>query len=211
MPRQTSPTDLIFSRLQDALGLLHPPATTRTYPAESKSELALAPDDLQHSIGLMRINHAGEVAAQALYHGQALTARSSDTRQHLLDAAVEEAAHLHWCEHRLKELSAKPSQFQPLWYAGSFAIGAVAGLTGDRWSLGFVEETERQVTAHLDEHLQHLSDDDQRSRAILETMREDEARHGAEAKAAGAQALPEPIRVVMKTMADCMKFIAYRM
>lgn len=169
-----------------------------------------AVDPRQHSAGLMRVNHAGEVSAQALYRGQALTARNPATRQHLLAAAAEEAAHLRWCEERLKELGAQPSKLQPLWHAGSYAIGAVAGLAGDRWSLGFVHETEQQVAEHLSEHLQQLPAEDARSREILQRMREDETRHGAEAQAAGGVPLPRPLRHLMRGVAGLMKFGAYR-
>src|SRR6202042_3467937 len=140
----------------------------------------------RHSAGLMRVNHAGEIAAQGLYRGQAALSRSSQTREFLEGAANEEADHLAWCETRLKELGSRPSLLNPLWYFGSFAIGALASAAGDRTSLGFVVETERQVEGHLDEHLTRLPADDTRSRAILNVMRTDEIGHGAAAKAAGA-------------------------
>ena len=195
--------------LSQGLSLLGPkPAARSPAPSQSSAEL----DDAQrrHAAGLMRVNHAGEIAAQALYHGQALTARSADTRKHLLAAAAEEAAHLQWCEQRLAELGERPSRLRPLWYAGSFVIGAAAGLAGDKWSLGFVEETEKQVSEHLDEHLQKLPPQDGKSRAILKKMRDDEARHGAEARAAGARPLPRPLRGLMRRVAALMKFGAYR-
>ena len=157
----------------------------------------------------MRVNHAGEIAAQALYHGQALAARSVATREMLLAAAREESDHLAWCETRLKELDSRPSLLNPLWYAGSFAIGALAALMGDRTSLGFVVETERQVEGHLDEHLARLPSDDARSRAILETMRADEIAHGANARAAGAAELPPPVRKLMRGTARVMTSTAY--
>jgi ubiquinone biosynthesis monooxygenase Coq7 len=157
----------------------------------------------------MRVNHAGEIAAQALYHGQALAARSKSTRKMLLDAAREESDHLAWCEARLKELDSRPSLFNPLWYSGSFVIGACAALLGDRMSLGFVVETERQVEGHLDEHLARLPSDDARSRAILTTMRADEIAHGANAKAAGAAELPPPLRALMRITARVMTSTAY--
>jgi len=158
---------------------------------------------------LMRVNHAGEIAAQALYHGQAFAARSEDTRQLLLTAAREESDHLAWCETRLRELHSRPSLLDPLWYLGSFAIGTVAALSGDRRSLGFVMETERQVERHLDDHLQRLPAGDSRSRAILRAMREDEIAHGTRAKAAGGVDLPEPVRTVMKHAARVMTRTAY--
>jgi len=157
----------------------------------------------------MRVNHAGEVAAQALYHGQALVSRSTATRNMLLKAAREEEDHLAWCETRLKELGSRPSLLNPLWYCGSFVIGAVAAATGDRTSLGFVVETERQVEGHLDEHLARLPSGDARSRAILNVMRTDEIGHGAAAKSAGASELPAPVRVLMRHAARVMTTAAY--
>ena len=157
----------------------------------------------------MRVNHAGELAAQALYHGQAACARSDATREMLLAAARSESDHLAWCETRLKELGARPSLLNPLWYAGSFAIGAAAALLGDRASLGFVAETERQVEGHLDEHLGRLPPGDARSRAILEAMRAEEIAHGAKASAAGGAPLPAAVRSVMRGTARVMTGTAY--
>lgn len=170
------------------------------------------PDDAarRHAAGLMRVNHAGEIAAQALYHGQALTARNPKVRSQLLQAASEEQQHLRWCEQRLRELDAQPSRLKPLWYAGSFAIGAAAGLAGDRWSLGFVAETEKQVGEHLQDHLRKLPSADRRSREIVQKMHQDETRHGREAQAAGGRTLPAPIRGLMRGLAGLMKFAAYR-
>jgi ubiquinone biosynthesis monooxygenase Coq7 len=165
--------------------------------------------DRRQSAALMRVNHSGEVAAQALYHGQALVARSAATRNTLLNAAREEADHLAWCETRLKELDSRPSLLNPLWYCGSFAIGVLAAAAGDRASLGFVVETERQVEGHLDEHLTRLPSVDTRSRAILNVMRTDEIGHGATAKAAGASELPAPIRALMRHAARVMTTAAY--
>jgi ubiquinone biosynthesis monooxygenase Coq7 len=164
----------------------------------------------QHAAGLMRVNHAGEIAAQALYRGQALVARDSAVRDQLLRAAEEERAHLEWCEARLTELGEKPSRLAPFWYAASVAIGAGTALAGDRVSLGFVEETEKQVVEHLEEHMKQLPQGDQRSRAIVKQMRADEARHGADAAAAGAMKLPMPMRRVMAAVAKVMKIGAYR-
>jgi 3-demethoxyubiquinol 3-hydroxylase len=157
----------------------------------------------------MRVNHSGEVAAQALYHGQALVSRSAATRDMLLKAAREETDHLAWCETRLKELDSRPSLLNPLWYCGSFVIGAIAAATGDRTSLGFVVETERQVEGHLDQHLARLPSGDTRSRAILNVMRTDEIGHGAAAKAAGATELPAPVRALMRHAARVMTTAAY--
>lgn len=165
--------------------------------------------DCRESAALMRVNHSGEVAAQALYHGQALVSRSAATRNMLLRAAREETDHLAWCETRLKELDSRPSLLNPLWYCGSFAIGALAAAAGDRTSLGFVVETERQVEGHLDEHLTRLPSGDARSRAILNVMRTDEIGHGATAKAAGASELPAPVRVLMRHAARIMTTAAY--
>ncbi|HEY6927319.1 MAG TPA: 2-polyprenyl-3-methyl-6-methoxy-1,4-benzoquinone monooxygenase [Steroidobacteraceae bacterium] len=170
---------------------------------------AIADADRLTSAALMRVNHAGEIAAQALYHGQALVARTPSTRDLLLKAAHEESDHLAWCETRLKELDSRPSLLNPLWYAGSFAIGAMAALLGDRASLGFVVETERQVEGHLDQHLSRLPPEDARSRAILETMRSDEIAHGMTAKAAGAVELPTPVRMLMRSTARVMTSTAY--
>ena len=163
----------------------------------------------RHAAGLMRVNHAGEIAAQALYHGQALVARSQVTRELLLRAAREETDHLAWCETRLQELGSQPSLLNPLWYCGSFTIGALAALAGDPTSLGFVVETERQVEGHLDDHLQRLPPGDTRSRAILQTMRADEINHGAAARAAGAAELPRPARALMREVARVMTTTAY--
>jgi 3-demethoxyubiquinol 3-hydroxylase len=157
----------------------------------------------------MRVNHAGEIAAQALYHGQAIAARSGATRRLLLDAARDETDHLAWCESRLKELESRPSLLNPLWYAGSFCIGALAALAGDRASLGFVVETERQVEGHLDEHLGRLPAADLQSRAIVQQMRADEAAHGANARSAGGTDLPGPVRALMRRTARIMTGTAY--
>ncbi|HTW38222.1 MAG TPA: 2-polyprenyl-3-methyl-6-methoxy-1,4-benzoquinone monooxygenase [Steroidobacteraceae bacterium] len=163
----------------------------------------------RQAAALMRVNHAGEVAAQALYHGQALGARGVQTRALLLKAAHEESDHLAWCEARLKELGSRTSLLNPLWYAGSFMIGAVAGAFGDAASLGFVRETERQVEGHLKDHLRRLPAADARSRAILEAMRTDEARHGASARSAGAIRLPGAVQALMRQTARVMTRTAY--
>jgi 3-demethoxyubiquinol 3-hydroxylase len=180
----------------------------RPVPVEAP-ERELNETDRRHAAGLMRVNHAGEVAAQALYHGQALLARTAETRTLLLSAAREEADHLAWCESRLRELGSRPSLLNPLWYAGSFAIGALAASFGDRMSLGFVAETERQVEGHLHEHLGRLPAGDDRSRSILEAMQADETAHGANAQAAGAQSLPWPIGELMRGTARVMTRTAY--
>ncbi len=188
-------------------GSLH---AERPNPGRGAPDVVLEGDDRRHAAGLMRINHVGEVCAQALYVGQAAVARDPATRRQLLAAAQEETDHLAWCADRLEELDSRPSLLNPLWYAGSFAIGAVAGLRGDGWNLGFVVETERQVEAHLDEHLQSLPQADARSRAILATMKADEARHAANAEQAGARVLPPPIPGLMAFASKVMKTVAYR-
>ncbi|MGL4694013.1 MAG: 2-polyprenyl-3-methyl-6-methoxy-1,4-benzoquinone monooxygenase, partial [Stenotrophomonas maltophilia] len=165
----------------------------------------------RHAAGLMRINHVGEVCAQGLYFGQAAVARDPATREHLLEAAQEETDHLAWCATRLGELDSRPSLFNPLWYAGSYTIGTLAGLRGDGWNLGFVVETERQVEAHLDEHLDTLPPADLRSREVIKVMKIDEARHADHAEHAGARRLPAPIPSVMALASKVMKTIAYRL
>jgi ubiquinone biosynthesis monooxygenase Coq7 len=191
----------------------NPPASPDG-PYSQAAATAVAGVDLseaerRESAALMRVNHAGEVAAQALYHGQALVSRSTATRNMLLKAAREEEDHLAWCETRLKELGSRPSLLNPVWYCGSFVIGALAAATGDRTSLGFVVETEKQVEGHLDEHLARLPSGDTRSRAILNVMRTDEIGHGAAAKSAGASELPAPVRVLMRHAARVMTTAAY--
>ncbi len=163
------------------------------------------------SAALMRVNHAGEVAAQALYAGHALVAKDMRVRDAMLRAAAEEGDHLDWCATRVRELGSHVSFLTPLWYFGSLAIGAAAGSAGDKWSLGFVMETERQVVEHLDRHLQRLPEQDRRSRAILQQMRSDEAHHASAAQDAGAAELPLPLRLLMRACAKVMTGIAYRL
>jgi ubiquinone biosynthesis monooxygenase Coq7 len=206
MSRDYTPADQILMRLQRGIAALAPHAA----PTQSAPDNTMDAEQRRHAAGLMRVNHAGEVSAQALYHGQALTARDPKVRAHLLKAADEEQQHLRWCEERLSELGESPSKLQPLWAAGSFAIGAVAGLAGDKWSLGFVAETEKQVSEHLQEHLHKLPDADTKSREIVSAMSADETRHGNEAIEAGGRPLPRPVRDLMKAVARVMKFGAYR-
>jgi len=182
----------------------------RPNPAGASPESVTDPVARRHAAGLMRVNHAGEIAAQALYHGQALTARNETVRRSLLEAARDETDHLAWCEQRVRELDSRTSLLAPVWYAGSFAIGALAGLAGDRTSLGFVAETESQVIEHLESHLHELPPDDERSRRIVEQMQADEARHGAEARSAGGRDLPRPVRDLMRGTARIMTRTAYR-
>jgi ubiquinone biosynthesis monooxygenase Coq7 len=165
--------------------------------------------DRKHVAGLMRVNHSGEICAQALYAGQALVARDKAVRVALERAGAEERDHLAWCRVRLRELDSRPSVIDPLWYAGSFALGVASGVAGDRWSMGFLVETECQVERHLDRHLARLPDSDVRSRKILEQMREDEIRHGASGKALGAAELPLPVKRAMNTVAKVMTRTAY--
>ena len=181
----------------------------RPTPAAAE-EASLSAPQRAHAAGLMRVNHAGEVCAQALYEGQALVARSPAVRDQLQTAAAEEQDHLVWCEQRLAELDSRPSLLDPLFYGASFAMGAATALLGDRVSLGFVEATEDQVCKHLDEHLERLPADDLRSREVLEQMRADEARHGAEALAAGGRAFPAPVKGVMRLVARVMTETTYR-
>jgi ubiquinone biosynthesis monooxygenase Coq7 len=210
--RLQHPLDRFLDETQRALETVfgNPPAA-RDNPAGDAPDVALDEGERRHAAGLMRINHVGEVCAQALYVGQAAVARDPATREHLLEAAQEETDHLAWCADRLRELDSRPSLFNPLWYAGSYAIGTLAGLRGDGWNLGFVVETERQVEAHLDEHLQTLPEADLRSRAILTTMKADEARHADNAEAAGARILPQPIPTIMAAASKLMKTVAYRL
>ncbi|MET1025100.1 MAG: 2-polyprenyl-3-methyl-6-methoxy-1,4-benzoquinone monooxygenase [Pseudoxanthomonas sp.] len=204
--------DLLLAEAQHALETTvgNPPAH-RPYPAASTPDIALDDNERRHAAGLMRINHVGEVCAQALYSGQAAVARDPETRAHLREAAQEETDHLAWCAQRLRELDSRPSLFNPLWYSGSYAIGLLAGMRGDGWNLGFVVETERQVEAHLDEHLDILPPADLRSRDVLRVMKADEARHADNAEQAGARLLPPPIQGAMKLASRFMKTVAYRL
>jgi ubiquinone biosynthesis monooxygenase Coq7 len=186
-----------------------PKVTERANPAEAFPDADLGDDERRHISGLMRVNHTGEVCAQALYQGQALTARLDTVRENMERSAQEENDHLAWCEQRLDELGARKSLMNPLWYAGSFAMGAAAGLAGDKWSLGFVVETERQVEDHLDDHLAQVPGDDQRTRAILEQMKADEIHHAEVAQAAGGAELPAPVRFAMKAVSKVMTRGAY--
>ena len=182
----------------------------RVSPAAQVAEGALDANACAEAAALMRVNHVGEVCAQALYQGQALTARDPQTRRALAQAAMEEQDHLVWSAQRIGELGGRQSLLNPLWYGGAFALGAVAGALGDRWNLAFVAETERQVEAHLEGHLARLGDADSRTRAVVEAMRVDEARHRQSAIALGAAELPEPVKLGMRAMAKLMTTLAYR-
>lgn len=175
-----------------------------SHPDEGIPEPELDEDQCRHIAGLMRVNHAGEVSAQALYQGQALVSRHADVRDTLRQAAQEEHAHLIWCRRRLAELGHKPSRLTPAWYFGSLGIGMLAGLAGDRWSLGFVVETENQVIEHIDRHLDELPVEDGRTRAILEQMKHEEAHHGETARRAGGRELPWPVKRLMNGVSKLM-------
>lgn len=213
MERHYTALDRIIASIDEALRIStgEAPGAQRRNPGADLETVELDDEQRRHVAGLMRINHSGEICAQALYAGQAATARNEATREAMQSAADEEIDHLSWCEDRLKELDSRPSLLNPLWYAGSFAIGAAAGLAGDDWSLGFVKETENQVEAHLQDHLERLPAGDARSHAILDQMKVDEARHADMAEAAGARDLPPPIRRAMAFTASIMKALAYRL
>jgi ubiquinone biosynthesis monooxygenase Coq7 len=198
-----------IERALETVFVAAPPATQPS-PARDIADGELDETARRHSAGLMRVNHVGEVCAQALYFGQAAVARDDALRAQMLAAAAEETDHLAWCGERLAELGSRASLLNPLWYAGAYAIGAVAGAVGDRLSLGFVVETERQVEAHLGEHLETLPAGDERSRAIVRRMKEDEARHAEHALAAGARPLPPPMPALMRLASKVMKTVAYR-
>jgi ubiquinone biosynthesis monooxygenase Coq7 len=208
--RHFSALDRLLQGIDNALATtLGDAVASRASPADGVPPAKLDADERRHTAGLMRINHTGEVCAQALYLGQAAMARDATTRTYLLDAAREENDHLAWCATRLTELDDRPSLLNPLWYAGAWSIGATAAALSDRWSLGFVVETERQVEVHLGEHLERLPPGDGRSRAILETMQADEARHAANAHARGGIDLPAPIPTMMALASRVMKAVAY--
>lgn len=191
--------------------LLAKPLSQRPHPDAETAEAKLSDVEKKHVRSLMRINHTGEVCAQALYSGQALTARDAATSQAMQQAAREETEHLAWCESRIHELGGRTSILNPLFYAGSFAIGATAGALGDKWSLGFLEETEKQVGAHLASHLEQLPASDHKSRQIIEQMQIDEAKHAVDAKNQGAAELPAPVKFCMKQMSKLMTASTYRL
>jgi ubiquinone biosynthesis monooxygenase Coq7 len=202
--------DTLILGLDRALRAVGSVAASGRSPAAALPEAALDAAERKHAGALMRVNNVGEVCAQALYHGQAATARDAGTRAHLERAALEEGEHLAWTAERLRELGARPSLLNPVWYAGSFALGALAGRFGDPVSLGFVAETEAQVERHLDDQISKLPPADSRSRAILAAMRDDEIRHGNDARLAGGITLPLPARLAMRAAAKVMTTTAYR-
>jgi ubiquinone biosynthesis monooxygenase Coq7 len=210
--RRFTRIDRMLSGIDSMLrGMAGTPASpNRPNPGARIPTPTLTEKERRHAAGLMRVNHAGEVAAQGLYHGHGAVARNPAIARQMLCAAAEERDHLAWCEQRLQELDARPSRLRPAWYAGAWLIGAASGMLGDRWSLGFVEETERQVSEHLGGHLDDLPAGDARSRAIVTEMRADEERHGAAAKSAGAGELPDPVRQLMRLSAKIMTRTSYR-
>ena len=209
--RQLTPLDRLLASANNALRTVATPAgrSARDNPAKNIIDADLNSDQKRHAAGLMRINHAGEVAAQALYQGHAAVARDESIEAQMQHAADEEFDHLAWCEQRIHELGEDVSKLSPFWYAGAFAIGAASGVLGDRWSLGFIAETERQVCAHLDSHLDSLPPEDAKSRAIVEQMRDEEEEHGHNAIEAGAAELPGPVKHLMRLTAKVMTKTAY--
>lgn len=209
--RHYTPFDQALIHFDQALRTIfgRPQVTGRPNPGHGHPEVDLTEDERRHIARLMRVNHTGEVCAQGLYQGQALTARLDDIRAQMERSAREENDHLAWCDERIQELGGRKSLLNPLWYLGSVAIGAAAGLAGDKWSLGFVVETERQVEDHLDSHIAQVPADDQRTRAILEQMKQDESHHADVALGAGAAELPAPAKVAMQAVAKVMTGGAY--
>lgn len=197
-----------FDRALRAVAGVH--AAQRASPGRQVPEADLTPAERAHAAALMRVNHVGEVCAQALYEGQALAARDARTRASLERAALEEQDHLAWCAERVDELGGRLSVLNPVWYAGAFAIGAAASALGDRWNLGFLAETERQVEAHLTGHLGQLAAADARTRAVVDAMRADEARHRQTAIDLGAADLPSPVQSAMRLAAKVMTTVSYR-
>jgi 3-demethoxyubiquinol 3-hydroxylase len=208
--RQYTGLDKLIHSFDQALRSLVPGSTSaqRENPG-NQSEAQLAVSEARHVAGLMRVNHSGEVCAQALYHGQALTAKLPNVRKEMEQAAIEEQDHLAWCEDRLKELDSVPSLLNPVWYSLSFGMGAIAGIAGDKYSLGFVAETERQVSMHLEHHISQLPEQDERSRKILVQMNEDELHHRDTALNAGGVDLPLPVRIAMTGISKLMTKTSY--
>lgn len=209
--RSYSPADHLLIGFDQALRTVfgRPANTDRANPAARLDEAELSDAERRHISRLMRVNHTGEVCAQALYQGQALTARLPEIRHEMERAAQEEADHLAWCEARLRELGDRKSLLNPLWYAGSFTMGAVAGLAGDKWSLGFVVETERQVETHLEGHLREIPEDDVKTRTLIHQMKSDEIHHAQVAKSSGGAELPLPVRLAMKAASKVMTKTVY--
>jgi ubiquinone biosynthesis monooxygenase Coq7 len=211
MNRDYSHFDQVLMQFDQSVRTLfgRPLVTGRANPGLKHDDVDLSEDERRHISRLMRVNHTGEVCAQALYQGQALTARMPEVREQMERSAREENDHLAWCEERIHELDGRKSLLNPVWYAASFALGAGAGLAGDRWSLGFVVETERQVEDHLDDHIARVPGDDRRTRAILEQMKADEIHHADVAEAAGGAELPGPVKGAMRLVSKVMTRGAY--
>ena len=211
--RHYDPADHLLMNIDQALRTLfgQPQTTSRSNPAANLEDVDMTDQQRDHTARLMRINHTGEVCAQGLYQGQAVTARDPATRESMQQSAAEENDHLAWCEQRVEELGGRLSLLNPLWYAGSFMIGATAGAIGDKWSLGFVSETEKQVENHLQDHLDQVPPDDQRTRAILEQMKTDEIEHGQKARDHGGVDLPLPVKGLMKLTSKLMTHSVYRL
>lgn len=202
--------DKFIHSFDQALRSLVPGTTSAQRENPSvEAETQLAVSEARHVAGLMRVNHSGEVCAQALYHGQALTAKLPNVRREMESAAIEEQDHLAWCEDRLKELDSHTSLLNPVWYSLSFGMGALAGIAGDKYSLGFVAETERQVSLHLEDHIRQLPEHDERSRKILLQMNEDELHHRDTALNAGGVDLPYPVRIAMTGISKLMTKTSY--
>lgn len=212
MQRGYSPADRAILQFDQMLATLarRNSRPLRASPATDLPDAELSERERRHAAGLMRVNHTGEVCAQGLYQGQALTARLGDVRVQMEQAAAEEEDHLAWCEHRLAELRSRPSLLNPLFYGASLGLGAAAGLAGDKWSLGFVAATEDQVCRHLESHLQQLPTHDRRSRAIVETMLTDEASHASQALAAGGKSFPSWLKRLMTKTSKVMTKTTYR-
>lgn len=212
MNRAYSPFDKMLMQFDQAMQTVfgRPQVTERSNPANGLAETELSDAERDHTARLMRINHTGEVCAQALYQGQAVTARDPSVRESMERSAQEENDHLDWCESRIEELGGRTSLLNPLWYAGSFAIGAAAGIVGDKWSLGFVAETERQVEKHLEEHIDQVPPEDEKTHAILEQMKADEIEHATKAVAKGGVELPGPIKLAMQLTSKVMTKSVYR-
>ena len=210
--RQLTAFDKMISQLDQGLRTVlgNAPAPQRVSPGVAVEEAELTDQERKHALGLMRVNHAGEVCAQALYQGQALTAKLPEVGEQMEHAAAEEIDHLAWCEHRIEELGGRTSALNPIWYTMSFGIGASAGLISDKLSLGFVAATEDQVCNHLQQHLDDLPADDSKSRAIVEQMLDDEARHAQSALEAGGHRFPAPVKKLMTLVSSAMTGSSYR-
>ena len=212
-PRKYSALDrgiMVLDSVLSGIIKVSPGREKRLYPGASHSETNLDANEKRHVSGLMRVNHAGEIAAQGLYKAQSFIVKDEKLKKAMQQSADEEMDHLEWCELRLNELGEHPSYLGPIWYLGSFGMGVVAGCFGDKWNLGFLAETEYQVVTHLDEHIKQLPMNDNRSRSILEKMREDELHHATAAEIAGANVLPKAVKVLMTLTSKIMTKTAYR-